>query len=118
MSYIHLNIGNRCFSIHQAQIEIFVYGTSYCLINWFILKFLINYNTNDPDNNDQDNSKNSTVQDSKHKNKIEIIRDGDDSISNELLATIIEKCFQKDVSYQITHPELVDKIRSFLKVSK
>jgi hypothetical protein len=117
MNYIHIKIGNRCFSINQAWIEILVYGTSYYVINLFLLKFLLNYSI-DHDNNDQDNS---TSKDSKrknnNKNKIEIIRGGDDSITNEFLAAILKECFKKDVSYKITHPDLVEKIRSFLKAT-
>lgn len=116
MSYIHFKIGNRCFSIHQAWIEILVYGTSYYLVHTFLLRFLVNYSI-DHDNNDQDN----TAKDSKRKNitmnKIEIIRGGDDSITNELLAAILQECFKKDVSYKITHPDLIEKIRSFLKAT-
>ena len=118
MSYIHFKIGNRCFSLHQAWIEILVYGTSYYLIHSFLLKFLLNYSI-DHDNNDQDNNKNNTAKDSKiknnSKNKIEIIRGGDESISNEFLAAILKECFKKDVSYKIIHPDLIEKIRSFLK---
>lgn len=120
MSYIDFKIGNRCFSLHQAWIEILVYGTSYYLIHSFLLKFLLNYSI-DHDNNDQDNNKNNTAKDSKiknnSKNKIEIIRGGDDSITNEFLAAILKECFKKDVSYKITHPELIEKIRSFLKAT-
>lgn len=120
MSYIHFKIGNRIFSIHQAWIEILVYGTSYYLIHSFLLKFLLNYSIdNDIDN--QDKNKNNTAKDSKiknnSKNKIEIIRGGDDSITNELLAAILRECFKKDVSYKITHPDLIEKIRSFLKAT-
>lgn len=118
MSYIHFKIGNRCFSLHQAWIEILVYGTSYYLIYSFLLKFLLNYSI-DHDNNDQDNNKNNTAKDSKiknnSKNKIEIIRGGDESISNEFLVAIFKECFKKDVSYKIIHPDLIEKIQSFLK---
>ena len=115
MSYIHFKIGNRCFSIHQAWIEILVYGTSYYLMHSFLLKFLLNYSI------DHDNNKNNTAKDSKiknnSKNKIEILRGGGDSITDELLAAIIKECFKKDVSYKITHPDLIEKIRSFLKAT-
>jgi hypothetical protein len=118
MSYLYLRFNNRCFAIHQAWIEILVYGTSYYLIHSFLLKFLLNYSI-DQDNNNTAN--NNTAKDSKiknnSKNKIEIIRGGDDSITNEFLAAILKECFKKDVSYKITHPDLIEKIRSFLKAT-
>lgn len=116
MAYIHIKIGNRCFSIHQAWIELIVYGTSYYLIHTFLLKFLLNYSI-DHSNNDQDNN---PAKDSKRKptNKIEMIRGGDDSITNEFLAAILKECFKKDVSYKIIHPDLVEKIQSFLKATR
>ena len=116
MSYIHIKIGNRCFSIHQAWIEILVYGTSYYFIHSFLLKFLLDYSI------DHDNNKKNTAKDSKRKNniknKIEIIHGGEDSISNEFLAEILKQCCKKDVSYKIIHPDLIEKIRSFLKAPK
>jgi hypothetical protein len=35
--------------------------------------------------------------------------------SNELLETLLKECFEKDVIYKITHPDLVEKIRTFLQ---
>ena len=120
MSYIHLKINNRCFSIHQAWIEILVYGTSYYLIHWFLFKFLLDYSIDHKDN-DQGNTKNNTSKDSKiknkSKNKIEIVRGGADSMTDELLSAILAQCFKKDVSYKITHPDFIEKIRSFLKAT-
>ena len=119
-SYIHINIGNRCFSIHQAWIELLVYGTSYYLIHSFIFKFLIKYSI-DPDNSNKNNSNNTTKDFKKNNNAkntkttLNIIRGGDESINNKILAEIIKRCFEKDVSYKITHPDLVEKIRKFIK---
>ncbi len=48
-------------------------------------------------------------------NKLQIICDGDDkSISDKLLASIIEECFRQDKNYKVKYPDLKVKILEFI----
>ncbi len=59
MSYVHVTIGKRHFSIYQGWIKLLVYGSTYYFVHCFILKFLTHYSFNSfSANNSNDSTKN------------------------------------------------------------
>lgn len=125
MSYLCISLGNRTFLINQVWIEILVYGTSYYLMHWFLLKFLVNDSSDswsDNKSRKNHNNKKFSKKNLKHNTRgnINIIRggDGQDSIDKDFLELILKKCFKTGRNYKVTSLDLETKIRKFIEVAE